>query len=202
MKQIISCEIGKRIRTIRLSKGKTMINLAHDSDMEYIQLSRIERGQINTTIFQLYKIAQALEVDLQFLFENFETEINDKLNFENLLDSSSKNFSASYRNLPLFEGSANIPYKDIVELFEVKKRHKIIAITFSIVLISLGLYFWEDYGLIICSLSIPFLIYGFSLPSSFLGIKNNKGAIYWVNVNECRTLDLIDLIEDYRRNLD
>jgi ribosome-binding protein aMBF1 (putative translation factor) len=90
MKQIISCEIGKRIRTIRLSKGKTMINLAHDSDMEYIQLSRIERGQINTTIFQLYKIAQALEVDLQFLFENFETEINDKLNFENLLDSSSK----------------------------------------------------------------------------------------------------------------
>jgi ribosome-binding protein aMBF1 (putative translation factor) len=90
MNQIISCEIGKRIRTIRLSKGKTMINLAHDSDMEYIQLSRIERGQINTTIFQLYKIAQALEVDLQFLFENFETEINDKLNFENLLDSSSK----------------------------------------------------------------------------------------------------------------
>ena len=90
MKQIISCEIGKRIRTIRLSKGKTMINLAHDSDMEYIQLSRIERGQINTTIFQLYKIAQALEVDLQFLFENFETEINNKLNFENLLDSSSK----------------------------------------------------------------------------------------------------------------
>jgi ribosome-binding protein aMBF1 (putative translation factor) len=90
MKQIISCEIGNRIRNLRLSKGKTMINLAHDSDMEYIQLSRIERGQINTTIFQLYKIAQALEVDLQFLFENFETEINDKLNFENLLDSSSK----------------------------------------------------------------------------------------------------------------
>jgi hypothetical protein len=102
----------------------------------------------------------------------------------------------------LSEGSANIPYKDIMELFEVKKRHKIIAITFSIVLISLGLYFWEDYGLLICSLSIPILIYGFSLPSSFLGIKNNKGDIYWVNVNECRTLDLIDLIEDYRRNLD
>jgi transcriptional regulator with XRE-family HTH domain len=68
-----------------------MINLAHDSDMEYIQLSRIERGQINTTIFQLYKIAQALEVDLQLLFENFENEIDLKLNFENMVNSSSKN---------------------------------------------------------------------------------------------------------------
>ena len=102
----------------------------------------------------------------------------------------------------LSEGSANIPYQDIVELFEVKRRHKIVTIIFSIVLISLGLYLWEDYGLIMCCLTIPFLIYGFSLPSSFLGIKNNKGDIYWVNVHECRTLDLIDLIEDYRRNLE
>mgnify|MGYP000013382849 CR=1 FL=1 len=91
MKKIISCEIGNRIRNLRLSKGKTMINLAHDSDMEYIQLSRIERGQINTTIFQLYKIAQALEVDLQFLFENFENEIDLKLQIENMVNSSSKN---------------------------------------------------------------------------------------------------------------
>lgn len=91
MKQIISCEIGNRIRNLRLSKGKTMINLAHDCEMEYIQLSRIERGQINTTIFQLYKIAQALEVDLQFLFENFENEIDLKLNIENMVNSSSKN---------------------------------------------------------------------------------------------------------------
>ena len=102
----------------------------------------------------------------------------------------------------LNEGTANILYQEIMDLFEVKSRNHIYIICFSILLFALGIYFWIDFGLIICSLSIPFLIYGFSLPSSFLGIKNNKGDIYWVNVNEYKTEDLINLIEDYRKNLD
>lgn len=82
MKHVISCEIGMRIRKLRISKGKTMTDLAHDCDMEYIQLSRIERGKINTTVFQLYKIAQSLKIELKEIFEKFEKDIN--LKFEHV----------------------------------------------------------------------------------------------------------------------
>ena len=60
--------IGARIRTLRISAGKSMCALAYESDMEYMQLSRIELGQINTTIYQLYKISKSLNVELKDLF--------------------------------------------------------------------------------------------------------------------------------------
>jgi transcriptional regulator with XRE-family HTH domain len=50
--------------------------LAFASDMEYAQLSRIERGVVNCTTYQLYKICLSLEQRLSFLFENIESEIN------------------------------------------------------------------------------------------------------------------------------
>jgi transcriptional regulator with XRE-family HTH domain len=52
-----------------------MTTLAHDSDMEYIQLSRIERGQINTTLFQLFKISKALNIRLEELFKGVVEEV-------------------------------------------------------------------------------------------------------------------------------
>jgi transcriptional regulator with XRE-family HTH domain len=45
-----------------------MVNLAYESDMEYMQLSRIELGQINTSVYQLFKISKALDVELTDLF--------------------------------------------------------------------------------------------------------------------------------------
>ena len=72
MKSEISLIIGRRIREIRISKGKSMTTLAHESEMEYIQLSRIELGKINTTVYQLMKICSALNVKIEELF----TDIN------------------------------------------------------------------------------------------------------------------------------
>ena len=102
----------------------------------------------------------------------------------------------------LSEGTTTILYQDIVDLFEVKSRNHLYIIGFSIFLIALGFYLWDDFGLFLCCLGIPFLVFGLKLSSSYLGIRNNKGDIYWVNVNEYKTEDLINLIEDYRRNLD
>jgi transcriptional regulator with XRE-family HTH domain len=45
-----------------------MVNLAYESEMEYMQLSRIELGQINTSVYQLFKISKALNVELTDLF--------------------------------------------------------------------------------------------------------------------------------------
>jgi transcriptional regulator with XRE-family HTH domain len=54
--------IGNRIRKIRTEKNITIETLAFNADMEYKQLSRIELGEINTTLFQIYKISIALNI--------------------------------------------------------------------------------------------------------------------------------------------
>jgi transcriptional regulator with XRE-family HTH domain len=46
-----------------------MENLAHDAEMEYRQLGRIERGEINTSVISLLKICEALEVNMDELFK-------------------------------------------------------------------------------------------------------------------------------------
>jgi transcriptional regulator with XRE-family HTH domain len=76
-KKDISILVGSRIRTLRIAAGKSMVNLAYESEMEYMQLSRIELGQINTSVYQLLKISKALNVELKDLFlfnENTESE--------------------------------------------------------------------------------------------------------------------------------
>lgn len=46
-----------------------MEGLAHEIEMEYRQLGRIERGEINTTVLSLLKIATALKVSVKDLFD-------------------------------------------------------------------------------------------------------------------------------------
>lgn len=46
-----------------------MRKLASEADMEYSQLSKIERGVINTTISTVHSLAQALGVHEKELFD-------------------------------------------------------------------------------------------------------------------------------------
>ena len=55
--------IGERVRKLRIDKQLTLENLAFKADMDYTQLSRIELGKINTSLFQIYKIANALGIN-------------------------------------------------------------------------------------------------------------------------------------------
>jgi len=55
--------IGERVRKLRIDKQLTLENLAFKADMEYTQLSRIELGKINTSLFQIHKIANALGIN-------------------------------------------------------------------------------------------------------------------------------------------
>ena len=56
--------VGKRVREIRLNKGLSMERVAFDAGIEYVQLSRIERGKINTSIYQIYIVSKSLDVPL------------------------------------------------------------------------------------------------------------------------------------------
>ncbi|MBC3759713.1 helix-turn-helix transcriptional regulator [Hyunsoonleella sp. SJ7] len=47
----------------------SMEDLSHVADMEYSQISRIERGVINTKISTVNALARALEIPVKDLFE-------------------------------------------------------------------------------------------------------------------------------------
>lgn len=60
---------GKNLRRIRKSKGFTQAMLANDVGVEISQISRIERGVINTSVLMLVDISNALEIDRKELFD-------------------------------------------------------------------------------------------------------------------------------------
>jgi transcriptional regulator with XRE-family HTH domain len=68
-KEELTVKIGCNIRKARKAKEFTIKDLAFDAGIEYTQVSRIERGKINTSVYQLYIISCALEVNISALFE-------------------------------------------------------------------------------------------------------------------------------------
>ena len=60
--------IGSKIREIREGKGLTIAQLAFEVGIESKQLTRIELGQINTSLFQIFRITQALGIQMYEVF--------------------------------------------------------------------------------------------------------------------------------------
>ena len=76
-KEEVSKKVGSKIRELRLSKGLTIERVAFDSGMEYTQLSRIELGKINTSIYHVYKISDSLSVPVPEIFHVLIKKTND-----------------------------------------------------------------------------------------------------------------------------
>jgi transcriptional regulator with XRE-family HTH domain len=68
-------KVGSKIREIRMSKGLSIEKAALDAEMEYTQLSRIELGKINTSIYQVYKISNSLSITIPELFKDLHQNI-------------------------------------------------------------------------------------------------------------------------------
>jgi transcriptional regulator with XRE-family HTH domain len=60
--------IGSKVREIREGKGLTIEQLAFEVGIESKQLIRIELGQINTSLFQIFRITQALGIQMYEVF--------------------------------------------------------------------------------------------------------------------------------------
>jgi transcriptional regulator with XRE-family HTH domain len=60
---------GEKVRFFRKKKGITMQELADESDIEYSQISRIERGIINTSLSNMFIIAKVLGIKPKEFFE-------------------------------------------------------------------------------------------------------------------------------------
>lgn len=67
-KEEICKHVGTRIREIRVDKGLTIEKLALESGIDYTQISRIELGKINTSIYQIYIITKKLDVPMKDIF--------------------------------------------------------------------------------------------------------------------------------------
>ncbi len=61
-------KFGSNLRSIRKAKGLSMETIANESEMDYRQYGRIERGEINTTIISLLRISKVLKIELYELF--------------------------------------------------------------------------------------------------------------------------------------
>lgn len=68
-KEDLQKSVGNNIRKFRIAKKMYIESLALLADMDYTQLSRIELGKINTSVYQLYKIATILNVSLNELMD-------------------------------------------------------------------------------------------------------------------------------------
>lgn len=65
----IQKEVGRNIQTIRENKGLSQVDLAGKmlGRFDTTNISRIESGRTNPTLFTLYRISEALEIPLSDL---------------------------------------------------------------------------------------------------------------------------------------
>jgi transcriptional regulator with XRE-family HTH domain len=56
--------VGQNIRLLRQSKGYTIEKLALEANIESKQLRRIELGEVNTSIYQIYNLANSMGIHI------------------------------------------------------------------------------------------------------------------------------------------
>jgi transcriptional regulator with XRE-family HTH domain len=64
--------LGKRIQKLRKAKKLSQVQLAERLDTQHTQVGRIERGEVNTSIGFLRKIAKELKISVSDLLRGIE----------------------------------------------------------------------------------------------------------------------------------
>jgi len=67
-KEVFLKQFGEKIASIRRAKGISQEKLASDIDVHRTYVGLIEQGKRNPSIWNIYKIAKALKVELKDLF--------------------------------------------------------------------------------------------------------------------------------------
>lgn len=66
-------QLGMRIRYLRKQKGMSQLDLALEADINKNYISDLERGSRNPSLLILERIAKALDVSLENLFQGIQT---------------------------------------------------------------------------------------------------------------------------------
>jgi transcriptional regulator with XRE-family HTH domain len=70
-KKVILTKFGERVRELRKIKGFSQEQLAFNADLHRTYIGMIERAEKNITLVNIAKIANALEVTINELFNNW-----------------------------------------------------------------------------------------------------------------------------------
>jgi transcriptional regulator with XRE-family HTH domain len=77
-KEQLSASVGETLRNLRMSRNMSIEQLANATRMGYSQLSRIERGKINTSIYHVYNIITTLRASPYTVIKILFKSITDK----------------------------------------------------------------------------------------------------------------------------
>ena len=73
----IDVHVGKRIKTLRLVRGWTQEELAKSVDLSFQQVQKYERGSNRVSAGRLYELAKALNVPIQYFFDEYHEESSE-----------------------------------------------------------------------------------------------------------------------------
>ena len=68
-KKKILAKFGRRLKELRSQRGFTQEQLANELGIEISQISRIERGVINTSVTTIYAVSKVLDINPHELFK-------------------------------------------------------------------------------------------------------------------------------------
>lgn len=66
--------LGKKIKKYRNKAGLSQLKLALSSNISRTQISRLENGEISTSVLTLLRVAKALQLDKEQLMDLLEIE--------------------------------------------------------------------------------------------------------------------------------
>ena len=71
-KSAFNKKLGLLIRTKRIEKGLTQLELADKMNLDYQYISRIERGLISPTVYWMKNLCEALEITAASFMDEFD----------------------------------------------------------------------------------------------------------------------------------
>ena len=69
--------LGMRIKQLRTEKKMSLRNLSQKCDLDFSDISKYEKGEVNIQLSTVYELAKGLEVHPKTLFE-FDISIEDE----------------------------------------------------------------------------------------------------------------------------
>ena len=67
--QTFKIQLGQRIRELRERRGLTQMELGALIDKDFQAISRMEKGRVNPSAYQVYVLAEALGVPIEEFFD-------------------------------------------------------------------------------------------------------------------------------------
>ena len=111
--------IGIRIRKLRVSKDYTQDNMAAELELTAGAYAKIERGETDPSVTRLIQIAQILDVDVAYFFQEPNAS-------QNLQDKKSQYGTVTKQEVEQLTGLVESLQRDIekikTELVSLKKR--------------------------------------------------------------------------------